>query len=96
VPEDTLLTVLRYRIRQARVGSGLTQEEAAEKVGLPLRSYQRFEGRRITNFNPTLMNAHLVSQAFGLSLDALLQPLRPEEKSGFEAWVAHRVRRGHS
>lgn len=89
---DALLTVLRYRIRQARVECGLTQEEAAEKVGLPLRSYQRFEGKART-FNPTLVNVHRVTSAFGLSLDALLRPLSPEERPGFEAWVAHRVKR---
>lgn len=92
MPENPLLDVLRYRIRQARVERGITQEEAAETVGLPLRSYQRFEGKA-KSFNPTLLNVHRITSSFGLSLDALLRPLSPEERPGFEAWVAPRVRR---
>ena len=34
---------LAKRLRQLRIKAGLTQEEAAERVGLDIRNYQRLE-----------------------------------------------------
>lgn len=45
-----------------------TQEEAAAKIGMPLRTFQRF----LTNpDSTTLRNARLVSHATGISVDDL-------------------------
>ena len=35
--------MLRYKLRAARIGAGLTQQELADRLGLTLRHYQKIE-----------------------------------------------------
>jgi transcriptional regulator with XRE-family HTH domain len=58
MPDEVFLTVMRKRIRQARLAKGLRQEDVAELTDMPLRSYQRFEARTETRlFNPRRSSA---------------------------------------
>jgi transcriptional regulator with XRE-family HTH domain len=42
-PEPQVCTLLAARVRRARVESEETQAEFAERAGIPLRTYKRFE-----------------------------------------------------
>ncbi len=59
---STLASMLAARVRQERLRLGWTQSDAAARVGIPLRCYQRFEQRG------TLSAVDRVLPAFGLTL----------------------------
>jgi transcriptional regulator with XRE-family HTH domain len=73
VRDDTYLSVVRYRIREARLAQGLRQEDVADTAGLQLRTYQRFEALKAErgSFNPTLLSIRAIARALGVALDAL-------------------------
>ena len=70
---ETYLSVVRHRIREARLARGLRQEDVAEAAGLQLRTYQRFEARKPEqgSFNPTLLSIRAIAQALGVELEVL-------------------------
>jgi transcriptional regulator with XRE-family HTH domain len=68
------LRVVRMRLSNARRKIGLTQEEAADRAQLPVRTYQGLEGIRDgRSFNPTLLTL-TVSNAVGIELGKLIEP----------------------
>ena len=42
-PEDDVCRYLAHEVRRARVRDGESQKEFAERAGIPLRTYKRFE-----------------------------------------------------
>ncbi len=89
--DEAYLAVMRKRIRGARLAKGLRQEDVAERVNMPLRSYQRFEAQHEKRlFNPTLFNLLAVARAIGVDLceftcepsEAELKGLEESEKPG--------------
>ena len=66
------LRVVRLRIRKARLKKRLSQEETAELLGLPLRTYQILEMEHAKRTNPSLEIIMLVSQHLEIPVGRLL------------------------
>ena len=66
------LRVFRLRIRKARLKKRLSQEETAELLGLPLRTYQILESEHAKRTNPSLETIMRVSQHLELPIGKLL------------------------
>ena len=66
------LRVFRLRIRKARLKKGWSQEEAAEQIGLPLRTYQQLEMEHTKRTNPSLETIMGISVALELPVGKLL------------------------
>ena len=77
--DEAFLRAFRLRIRLARLKLKLSQEEAAERVGLPLRTYQVLEAERAKRTNPSLETIMLVSQQLGVPVKKLLSQPTPRE-----------------
>lgn len=75
--------IVGERIRLARVGSGLTQEDVAHQAGVNLSYYGKLE--RGLN-NPTLDTLIRVSAAIGADLPALVDGLRAAELPERAVW----------
>ena len=71
--DETYLSVVRHRIREARLAQGLRQEDVAEAADLQLRTYQRFEALKAerSSFNPTLVSIRAIARGLGVELEAL-------------------------
>lgn len=72
------------RIRDARVGiAGISQEEAARRLGLSLKAYRAYEVFR----EPKLRRLRQIAAGFGLDEDFFLRPEGEERDSrnNFEA-----------
>jgi DNA-binding XRE family transcriptional regulator len=67
-PTDKVLRELGQRLRDARVASGLTQEEAASKAGIDYKCWQRLESGHV---NPTVKTLVRAAGAVGISFWAL-------------------------
>jgi transcriptional regulator with XRE-family HTH domain len=72
VPDEALLRAFRLRVRLARLKLKLSQEEAAERVGLPLRTYQLLEAEHARRTNPSLETILALSQRLGIPVGRLL------------------------
>ena len=59
----------------------LSQEEAAERVGLPLVTYQVLEAQRSTRTNPSLLTVMALSKHLEISVTELLATPTPSELS---------------
>ena len=66
------LRAIRLRIRKARFKKKLSQEEAAELISIPLRTYQILEGERAQRTNPTLETIMRVSSQLDIPVGKLL------------------------
>ena len=60
---------LGERLEELRRSHGLTQEQAAPKVGISLRQWQRWE---TGESEPTASNLARIAQAFGIAVSELL------------------------
>jgi transcriptional regulator with XRE-family HTH domain len=78
--EDDFVAVLRMRIRDARAKSKARQEDIAERVDMPVRSYQRFEAfQSVKPFNPTILWLRRIAHALGTELSDLVREPTSEE-----------------
>jgi transcriptional regulator with XRE-family HTH domain len=66
------LRVVRLRIRKARLKKRLSQEETAELLGLPLRTYQILEMEHAKRTNPSLETIMRISQQLEMPVGKLL------------------------
>jgi transcriptional regulator with XRE-family HTH domain len=97
VPDEEYLAVMRKRIRDMRISKELRQEDVAERAGLSLQSYQRFEARSARRFNPTILKLRVIAKAIGLDISFLtaepsrteIQSLRQEKGKGRRVYKGH-------
>lgn len=83
--DDIYLSVMRMRIREARLARKLSQEDMAERTELPLRSYQRFEAKsEKRSFNPSLFNLLAVARAMKVDLAEFVREPMIEEIEALE------------
>lgn len=57
------------RLKQARKGNGLTQQQAAEKIGVPQQTWQRYESGKCDLKMSTIYN---ICKALDISADWLM------------------------
>ena len=78
--DDLFLAVLRMRIKKLRIERRLRQEDVAEKAGMVLRTYQRFEAYNSEQpFNPTLRNMMSIADSLATTLsDMTREPTEAE------------------
>ncbi len=77
--EPDFLRAIRLRIRKARLKKGLSQEEASELIGLPLRTYQILESEHAKHTNPSLETIMQVSRKLEIPVGKLLALPSPKE-----------------
>ncbi len=88
------LRVVQMRLSNARRRAGLTQEEAADLAGLPVRTYQGLEGIRDgRNFNPTLLTLRAVAQALKTTIGELSSEPTSEDLDGFKRTIKNKTAR---
>ena len=76
---------MRQRIRKARLATGMSQEDVAERAQMPVRSYQRFEARDEKRvFNPNLFNLLAVARGIGVDLGEFVTEPTAEEVEELE------------
>ncbi len=68
---DDLLRAVGRRIGEIRQAAGMTQEEAAERLGIAIRVYRRLESGRE---NLTLRTMFKITTALGVTVADLLVP----------------------
>lgn len=57
---------MRNRVRELRIGRGMTQEEMAEHVGVSRQTIISIEGGR---YNPSIVLAYKLARAFDQSIE---------------------------
>lgn len=60
--------ILDTKLKQAREKAGLTQVEIAEKVGISIRAYQRYESEKRV---PNVYTAKLIAKALNSTVEEL-------------------------
>ncbi|HEX7004562.1 MAG TPA: helix-turn-helix transcriptional regulator [Trueperaceae bacterium] len=65
--------VIRLRIRRARETAGLTQEAAAERAGVAVRVWQRYEGRKTDISDPGLWTLLRIAQGLDVDFEGLIE-----------------------
>jgi transcriptional regulator with XRE-family HTH domain len=70
---------LGRRLRKVREGKGLTQEQAAEQIGIHPKHLGRVEGG---TGNPTISTLIALSLAYGVRLPALFEDDEPVRAKG--------------
>lgn len=70
-PDVQLLRAVGRRIAELRRGTGMTQEQVAERLGVSVRAYAYLEGGRE---NLTLLTMASVATALGVGVAELLVP----------------------
>lgn len=79
MPLDAYMGVVKLRIRRARVGRNLRQEDVAEQLHISLRSYQRFESQSGRPFEPKLASLVAIAETLELDIcDLVRAPSDPE------------------
>lgn len=86
--DEAFLRAFRLRVRLARLRLKLSQEEAAERVGLPLRTYQVLEAEHARRTNPSLATIMALSEHMGVTVGRLLA--RPSERETQRAFPQQR------
>jgi transcriptional regulator with XRE-family HTH domain len=72
---SNVANLFRARIRELRIASGLTQEQYAERCGIPYKVLQHLErGRRA---NPRLTTLEKLAKGAGVSVYDLFSPTLP-------------------
>jgi transcriptional regulator with XRE-family HTH domain len=80
VSREQYIAVVKGRIRDARVKTGLTLEQAAEALNVSLRYYQRLEGHsQKAKFNPELETLLSLCEVLEVEVSELLKPLTVSE-----------------
>jgi transcriptional regulator with XRE-family HTH domain len=79
VLDADFLRVVRLRIRKARLKKRLSQEETAELLGLPLRTYQILEMEHAKRTNPSLETIMRISGQLEIPVGRLLAAPSPKE-----------------
>jgi transcriptional regulator with XRE-family HTH domain len=79
VSDDLYFAVIRLRIREARKKVGLTQEEVADKVGMDLRHYQRYEGRVKSSSEMSLSTLRKISRVLRVGIHLLVHEPNTDE-----------------
>jgi transcriptional regulator with XRE-family HTH domain len=69
----------KKRLRELRIKSGWTQEQAAEACGLGYKVYQLYELG--IKQNPGLLNLEKIAYGFGIGVHELLAPKLPKVSS---------------
>ena len=90
--DSDFLRTFRLRVRLARMRLNLSQEEAAERVGMPLVTYQVLEAQRSTRTNPSLLTILALSENLEINVADLLSPPTTAELS-MEFPLGKRARR---
>jgi transcriptional regulator with XRE-family HTH domain len=96
VSDELYLAVVRRRIQKARLATELRQEDVAEKLGISVRSYQRYESEtREQKFNPYATTLRGIALALGVDVGNMLrEPTKREFDELNRKVVRSRVRRG--
>jgi transcriptional regulator with XRE-family HTH domain len=67
VTDELYLAVVRRRIQKARLEKNLRQEDVAERLGISLRSYQRYESAESDKrFNPYALTLRRIALTLGV------------------------------
>jgi DNA-binding XRE family transcriptional regulator len=80
IEEETQRIIARMNFQKNREKRSLTQEELAQKAGLPRSTITRFESGKA---NPTLENLYKIASAMDMKLEVRLVPME-------RAKVSHR------
>ena len=70
--EQVYLASLRARVKAARLATGLSQEEVAERVGRSVRHYQRYEAQSSSDFAVSLLVLRRIAHILGADLSRLV------------------------
>ncbi|MEX2534142.1 MAG: helix-turn-helix transcriptional regulator [Trueperaceae bacterium] len=78
--DELYLAVVRRRIQQARLARELRQEDVADRLGISLRAYQRYEGvETAKEFNPYVLTLRRIASTLGEDAGHILrEPSRTE------------------
>ncbi|HEX7005386.1 MAG TPA: helix-turn-helix transcriptional regulator [Trueperaceae bacterium] len=78
--DEVYLAVVRRRIKLARLARSLRQEDVAERLGISLRAYQRYEGEDTSReFNPYVLTMRRIARTLGEDPGAILgEPTQSE------------------
>jgi transcriptional regulator with XRE-family HTH domain len=79
VLDADFLRAVRLRIRKARLKKRLSQEETAELLGIPLRTYQILEIEHAKRTNPSLETIMQISEQLEIPVGRLLAIPTPKE-----------------
>lgn len=87
---------LAERVKELRLGSGMTQAELAARAGVTVETVARLErvlrGRSSANANPSLETLARLSDALGVEVSELLTaPSRPKPRDDRIAMVLRRA-----
>jgi transcriptional regulator with XRE-family HTH domain len=95
VTEDLYLAVVRRRIQQARLAMDLRQEDVAEKLGISVRSYQRYESEGPDKrFNPYALTLRRIAVTLGEDVgDIVREPSAGEVRALDQPERRRRARR---
>lgn len=92
----SLVPLIAQRLRELRARHGLTQEEAAEAIGLTMRFYQVLESGRKKQV--WLETVERLAESFGLQTWEFLGPTLPDktalQRSPAKSNIHYKVRRG--
>jgi transcriptional regulator with XRE-family HTH domain len=80
VTDEQYLAAVRRRIRAARLARDLRQEDVADKLGISIRSYQRYESEAPDKrFNPYALTLRRIAMTLGEDVGELVrEPSRGE------------------
>lgn len=77
---ELYLAVVRRRIQRARLARNLRQEDVADKLGISVRSYQRYESEaREKTFNPYAATLRGIALAIGEDIGNLMREPTEQE-----------------
>ncbi|MEX2540764.1 MAG: helix-turn-helix transcriptional regulator [Trueperaceae bacterium] len=94
--DELYLAVVRRRIQRARLAKNLRQEDVAERLGISVRSYQRYESEaREKTFNPYAATLRRLALAIGEDIGHIMREPTDREFDELRAQPRRsRVRRG--
>jgi transcriptional regulator with XRE-family HTH domain len=92
---ELYLAVVRRRIQKARLAKDLRQEDVADKLGISVRSYQRYESEtREQTFNPYAATLRGIALALNVDVGHMLrEPTKQEFDELNRQVVRSRIRR---
>jgi transcriptional regulator with XRE-family HTH domain len=78
--DQAYIKVIRTRIRAARLGLGLRQEQVAARIGIDPRNYQRLESLTLKqSINPGILTIRQIALALEINLAELIVEPTAEE-----------------
>jgi transcriptional regulator with XRE-family HTH domain len=95
VTDELYLAVVRRRIQKARLEKNLRQEDVADRLGISLRSYQRYESESADKrFNPYVLTLRRIARTLDVDTAELTkEPSRTEFDALDTASTASRASR---